>query len=53
MVLLGKVMMAIIMVLLKEKMIIIRKHFSSLKESCWSQGEGSEAAEVEGSKPLR
>ena len=53
MVLLGEVVMTIIMVLLKEIMIIIRKHFWSLKKSCWSQGEGSEAAEVEGSEPLR
>ena len=47
MVLLGKVEVTIMMVLLKEMMmIIIRKHFWSLKESCWSQGEGSEVEEV-------
>ena len=41
------------MVLKEMMMIIIRKHFSSLKESCWSLGEGSEVEEEEGSKLLR
>ena len=34
--------------------VLFRKHFLSLKKSCWSQGEGGEVAvEVVGGPPLR